>query len=175
MRKLVALIIGMGVAVLANADVLYWQVNDTDLDDAYKAYKTASIVVTTDKGENRTPLENYMIGESESLGTSLAKDYFSMAGFYADAGADAAGKMFAIELYDASGVAIANSGWVDYSSLSSYVSASEFNSNWKTMTSGYGTGATWYAGAAPTPEPTSGLLFLVGAALVGLRRRKVVA
>ena len=81
-----------------------------------------------------------------------------------------------IELYGANDQAVANSGWMTYADLQAAKaiidSQAGFNSNWTSMQA-LGSQGSWSKGAAAVPEPTSGLLVLIGAALVGLRRKKV--
>ena len=52
--------------------------------------------------------------------------------------------------------------------LRAYMSAAEFNQNWASAKAW--TGGTFTPTAVP--EPTSGLLLLIGAAMMGLRRKR---
>ena len=52
--------------------------------------------------------------------------------------------------------------------LRAYMSAAEFNQNWASAKAW--TGGTFTPTAVP--EPTSGVLLLIGAAMMGLRRKR---
>ena len=94
-----------------------------------------------------------------SGGTSIGGSYASLAGL-----SNPATMSYYVELYNASGDAIFQSEAFTYSSLANSIYT-------RTMASG----ATPYNMAVnlhPVPEPTSGMMFLVGAMLLGLKRKR---
>ena len=63
---------------------------------------------------------------------------------------------------------VGHSETVSLDDLRAYMSAAEFNQNWASANA-------WTGGIfTPTavPEPTSGVLLLIGAAMMGLRRKR---
>jgi len=184
MKKILTMFAIAGVAASLHADLLYWQVTSSDVEDISGAsdYAYAKIYQTTDGGANKTELGTTYVfadgSESIAKGTygydklDVAEGVYSALGYVYPSSPAA---QFAIELFDSSGNVLANSGW-STGDMSAYISKTEFGSNWSAMTatSGFGTsgsGASWTSGAVP--EPTSGLMLLVGMAMLGLRRRKV--
>lgn len=180
MRKLLSLAAFLAVTSVACADLLYWQVGNADntLTDDMAGYSYATIYASKDGGGTRTTLESvYGPGDTAPVNSVYNQEMKDAEGFYAKlssvGGGDYAGYSFAIELFDASGNVLGHAGWTSADSLSSaIVSKTDFNANWSTMASGLGAGG-WSAGAAATPEPTSALLMLLGAAMLGLRRKKM--
>lgn len=179
MRKGLSLLACALWASVACADVLYWQVGNEDgsLTAEMQTYAYAKIYASNDGGATVTVLNSFMDSADTTPVSSVYHTEMSDAGgFYANLAADYAGYSFAIELYDASETVLGHAGWTAASAdavSSAIISQSAFNSNWQTMTSsGFGSSG-WSAGAVAAPEPTSGLLMLLGAALLGLRRRKM--
>lgn len=180
MKKIASVIFCLALAMVASADVLYWQVanGDGSMSTEMQNYTYAKIYATKDGGDTRIALTSFFGPEDTDPVSSVYKSELTdNGGFYANLADIADGSYtsysFAIEIYDGSDNVLGHTGWATNSSLQDYiVQKSDFNSNWQMMTAGFGT-EKWSDGAAPVPEPTSGLLFLIGAALMGLRRRKV--
>ena len=181
MKRLLTLVGCVGMAFAANADLLFWQVNNSALSgiDGASDYSYAKIYFSSDNPPDTTggAKNNYLDQDmSIAIGDTVYKTTLdSISGAYADIGSlGATANAFAIELYNSSGQAVANSGWITDNIADYIVSTAEFNSNWSSMTQSAGLGSSttgWTSGAVP--EPTSGLMLLVGMAMLGLRRRKV--
>ena len=75
---------------------------------------------------------------------------------------------FFLELYDSSGNWVGETSVASYDSLVDSGTISGFNANFKGVNAAMGSN-----GGYQVPEPTSGLLMLVGLGALALRRRKV--
>ncbi len=140
----------LALAGLANANALYWMVDTSAADAVYKeAWGSAGLFVVKTGGNEY--LDGLEAGAAPTL-TDLG-DYGST------------GYSFYVELYSSAGESVYKTKAVTYDSLlsSGYISttgvlapsvlASAFN-------------------GASVPEPTSGVLLLVGGAMLALRRRR---
>lgn len=165
------------IAGAMHADVLYWQVTDTGSD-----YATAMLSAVN---KSTTPETYYYASENTLSGGSagaLINKADVTGGNYAAADltkilswdddtsySNLSSLSFFIELYDESGNWLRQTTPISYSQLSDYVATTPtFNSNF-TGVNGGAFAPTGYA----IPEPTSGLLMLVGLGALALRRRKV--
>ena len=175
MKKLMLLAIAV-VAVTAQADLLYWQVAttspsagkyvaDTGADTGIE-YSYAKLMVSPEPG---TPLSSTVDGGATSYTQVKANTFYNEISVAAEVSSSYSESSFWIELYNADNQLVGKSQEASYSSLDAYRSAAEFSSNWALASGGGWSGGTITA----VPEPTSGLLMLIGAAMLGLRRRKI--
>ena len=153
------------IAFVAKADVLYWMVSDenasgTDDSSGYYAYLKAS---TSQDGSNAVTLDSRtatMVADAAEYGDQFQ---YTVASPY---GGNNPEYYFFVEL--------ANGKRTDptaYSSLSQYIYSGGLSIPSSLATGGFG------QAGSPTynvPEPTSGLLFVIGGMLLGLKRKRQV-
>ena len=164
MKKLI-FTFAVSIAAFANADVLYWMVSDTEAANAvsgdttdFAYFKAVSIADGTE-----TTLDTR---SGDDVYTAYLTDPVT-AFQYSDIKNYSTGYSFFVELASSH----YKTETVSYSALENFIlksgsglPSSTFNS------SGFGSGNTAYS----VPEPTSGLLFIVGGMLLGLKRKRQV-
>ena len=154
MKKTIAILaIGIGLAV--HADYLYWMV-DTTAAEAYEPYTAVRLT------DGTTELDKY-----EFAGASDLKAYQADGGYFELTGSFNDSQSFFVELYNGSKW-LAQSAAISYSSLLS--SGSLIKSGGISPVSGNAASFGTYN----VPEPTSGLLFIIGGMLLGLKRKRQV-
>ncbi len=153
MKKILFALTVMG-ALVANADYLYWMVgSDATLDGKdMPTWTSAAFFADT---------------ISTALSTATYED-LDLYGYAIASGADgfSTAASYYIELYNSQGTAIGKS-WFTGAQMAQYITGS---SSIIPPGTSVLTGTTFISGA---PEPTSGLLFLVGGMLLGLKRKRV--
>ena len=189
--KIITLAVAGLVGLSASADVLYWQVNDAaQSGTGLKGTPAQAYLKATAEGNANSPF--YVSSNLDAAGNELNdavgietfKDGGTAAGVldaakilswandtpYGSSGDSLSALSFFVELYDASG------NWVGQTTPQSYQSlvdsgaiSSGLNPNFSGVNSAVGGGSGSYS----VPEPTSGLLMLVGLGALALRRRKV--
>ena len=171
--KKVSLLFALLITSLIRADVLLWQVNSEITDSATGEgidYSYAKIMQTAGTSASSGVAMANKVGDFADDVYAIDPTTFNYATVGAVLGAGSTESYFYIELYDAQNNVVGQSQVVHYDDMSNFItSAVDLSVNFGNMNK-------WGGGTfSAVPEPTSGLLFLVGAALVGLRRRKVVA
>ena len=191
--KIFALTAAALVGLSASADVLYWQVNTEEA--AANSKNTPVQAYLMAKAENN-PSSPFYVSENldasgNNIGEGVAVSSFSdgstMVGgvmdlskilsWANDTSASAAGisslsaLSFFVELYDGAGNWVGTTDAKSYDSLvASGAISSGLNPNFTGVNSALGGAGSTYSNV---PEPTSGLLMLVGLGARALRRRKV--
>lgn len=145
--------------------VLYWQVTADSISDFGDA-AYANLYATIDNGGTITTFS-----EARAINTSTEPVWRTGTGFTDGWSGDLSGASFYVELLNGSGQFMAQSESVGYSTLLA-------NGFMSVIYPGSGvpstaTGAQVF-GAYSVPEPTSGLLMLLGMAGLALRRRRLV-
>ena len=163
MKKLVVMFAAVVFATVASADVLYWMVTE----DKYTGGDVNVYAVYT--GE--PPAGPHLVGTATASQVADALDYVDPADaqpFQADVGSYVgAGWSYYIELVTSDTV-LSRVTW-EQATTAGYLSSGAMS-----VPTGIN-GATAFGGAAANvPEPTSGLLFVIGGMLLGLKRKRQV-
>ncbi len=172
--KLIALLAGLSCVGMVKANLLYWQIDANPVPFYESVWATSSSVNKTfayaqifDSSNDSTALDLYSLAGGSTAAKAVAATS-GTTGTGKVAATVGSGSSFYIVLYDSKNNRIAWTEDISYSSVSSYIeetSAAKFNANW--------TASLAASSFKFVPEPTSGLLMLVGAALLGLRRKRI--
>ena len=155
MKKIIA-ILAVGVGLSLQADYLYWMV-DTASAEAYETYTAVRLT------DGANTIDEYEFASAADLKSYQSEPggYFTAEGTFNDS------QSFFVELLNGD-TWRAQSGTMTYAQL--LASGSIFKS-------GSIAPATAHAasfGSYNVPEPTSGLLFVIGGMLLGLKRKRQV-
>ncbi len=160
MKKLVVFFLLMAASMAVKADYLYWMVSDEYGEAAGEssADPYASLYVVTSSGnvslDSRSALQVYTAWDIDGSFSVDISNYASDS------------YTFYIELW--------NGMKTEASSYSSLVSNGYVYQGGVTVPNAVSASGFGYSSTYAVPEPTSGLLFLVGGMLLGLKRRRQV-
>jgi len=158
MKQLLIILVAVA-GITAHADYLYWMVDNNP--------QSGTTITGDPTTFSWTEAKLYANGEAvdgATLSSSAWSDYQDLGGYaYANIGDNYAEKSFTIELFS-------GDQWLARSSAASGSTLGQFITSGMSMNpAAVGWAPTTYA----VPEPTSGLLFLVGGMLLGLKRRRM--
>jgi hypothetical protein len=160
MKKMILLVALVSTALASSAEsYLYWMV-----DASQTGYDTAILYAVN--GGTKDALSTQSAGEISNRNDLEPPPPFvtSLAGH------ETSSWSFFIELKNGQSLVADTSGTsISYDLASIYISASSMDP----VSSTYGIGSSATYSAAAVPEPTSGLLVLIGGMLLGLRRKRV--
>lgn len=161
MKKSTLAMIAVVVSFVVQADVLYWMVSDDYAATASENdTSTFATLYAVDGNNTKTPLDSRSGGDVWN-----AYQYDPAIAFHYNGIENYSTYSFFIELASNS----YKTDTVTYQALSNYILKGGSGLPSSTFDSaGFGGGTTSYN----VPEPTSGLLFLVGGMLLGLKRRR---
>ena len=172
MKKLI-FALAVGLSLIARADYIYWMV-----DNPASGYTWENAVLTVQDDNRLYANENYTAASAavtdSTIGGTLSQSAASAIaelgeGYaYSSIGSDYSGKYILIELFNSQGEWMAGYS-AAASSLSSYIFGDNSMSTMPATGFGQQAGATYNV-----PEPTSGLLFVIGGMLLGLKRKRQV-
>lgn len=185
--KVFGLFAAIGLAATASADVLLWQVPDTSISATDIYGKSQTISQSSDYAWTYALLQ--YTGESKLTIDVASANTSYVASYYKDtplpngqanivlAGKTLAGDLTAqsipsganyyIALYNSENKLMGYSQYLE--NIDDFTAASRNIADWAGVNAANGGSSGWTA----APEPTSGVLLLLGAAVLGLRRRKV--
>ena len=180
MKKIITLAFGVAAALAVNAGVLYWQVATTQSGSDYQAtmgdnstvtYTYAMLKASSDaSGSPELSVTTYFDDGGDGIAATdnkaLAQNFLA-GNYFTDYGSATVNSIW-IELYNGNNL-VAESGKITGNDLQSLIAASQFSSSFDAANNNAAAISSFNA----VPEPTSGLMLLIGAAMLGLRRKKV--
>ena len=180
MKKIITLALGVAASLAANAGVLYWQVATTEDGGSYQAtmgdkttvtYTYAMLKASSEaSGSPELSVTTYFDDGNDGIvaadNHALAQNFLA-GNYFTDYGSATVNSIW-IELYNGNNL-VAESEKITGETLKSLIAASQFSSGFNAANNNAAAISSFNA----VPEPTSGLMLLIGAAMLGLRRKKV--
>ena len=169
MKKLFTLAVAISTAALTNAASFNWQVNGAQATENYQVYIVGSIVESwTSVSDLATAASKFGDATSGTI-TKIGMRYLTSGGATIDSiNKDAASVYFVI----VSGDEAKTYNYAKYDVASSVYEGTESASSTFTIKAADLVSGTQGTFSGSVPEPTSGLLMLVGLAGLALRRKR---
>ena len=177
MKKFLLALVVFAISNMASAAYLYWQLDTSDYDGSQGAQEYNQINV---KSNSETPVNVYGLvwdsDENDYVLQVVAPENVQSGVVYAfDSSQIQDGFSYYIELanYDSGTgktTVVNRSSSISASDIASYSSAATVTSDLTKES----TVPVWHSssGMSPVPEPTSGFMMLLGAAMLGLKRKQ---
>lgn len=178
MKKLILSLVAVAAFVALaddNYQALYWQVTADSLGEYKEGATFANLYATLDGGTTRVAVDTGVDGANGyvllsdrptgGLVDSQNKWAINLNGW--NGGSSLDGAMFFVELFNEGGDFMAQSAGISYANLGAYIEKNYAGTGIPSAA----TGAAVF-GAYAVPEPTSGLLMLLGIAGLALRRKR---
>ena len=167
MKKAAIAFVALALCATARSELLYWMVDEGNLGDEFRDYAYAGVAV-----EGTADHLYFMSEEGERFDVWPVSAGGFGSGVYADLGKYGANNSFLVELFNENDDRIAFGLSVDYKTLLNAKSIVP-------SVGGAGQDApnAWAVSSfstVPVPEPTSGLLTLLGVAALALRRKRIL-
>lgn len=155
MKKLLTILSFVALCSSAQASYLYWQVDADDYSNLATKDEVNSFGLFATDGNNKYMISDYDGAAGQKMGPVDVTNYSSFS--------------FYVELYHYNG-----SGQWDTLGQGSEMTYTQLKADGYILNDPLSvTQATvWHGGSYSAPEPTSGLLMLLGVAALGLKRRK---
>lgn len=159
MKHLLIMLVAIA-GIAAHADYLYWMVSD---------YPQSGTTITSEGTDFYWTSAQLFADGTQVSGAELTysafQEYQDLGGYaYADIGDDYASKSFTIELFN-------GDQWLARSAAANGSALGQFITRGMSMNPAAG---GWTPTSYAVPEPTSGLLFVIGGMLLGLKRKRQV-
>ena len=180
MKKLIAILaVALTAGAFADDSYLYWMLGSSvsltdaktgNVTESFTGYKYAKVGMVDSDGKTQGYLSLYTPSDLTTGSAAILRNESASVTSYAKLNANAAtsGYSYYIELLNDAGTFVGRSSQVlDYAGLSSYLTSFGVSTP---------ASAAWspsaFTTAAPIPEPTSGLLLLLGLAGLALKRKR---
>ena len=146
----------VGIGLSLQADYLYWMV-DTDSAAKYEPYTAVRLT------DGTTPIDEYVFNSASELIAyqTQPNGYFTAEGTFDSS------QSFFVELLN-------GSTWTAQSAPRTYAQLLASGNIFKSGSIAPATASAASFGSYNVPEPTSGLLFVIGGMLLGLKRKRQV-
>ncbi len=163
MKKLIPIVMLLAGVGIAKADVMYWMVGDSYIESTTAMGNTEAARLYMVYNNTETKLDSVTRNDIANFAAIPSSfDYEFASNQYGD------GYSYFVELWNGNNWSRTENITYADAVANGYIMRPGLSTPTLAGMAGFGSGSTTYN----VPEPTSGLLFLVGGMLLGLRRRR---